>query len=157
MELKNTKTLENLKAAFAGESQANRRYIYFSKKADVEGFADVSSSFQRIADGETSHAFGHFDMLLKFGAGDPVTDLPVGNTADNLRSAIAGEEYESPVRKALKRLPNGLRLWQNLKKLMQIPSKRSLAVLMISKGCMYTKIIWTRISFLLVPFFLSSR
>jgi len=94
MDFKNSKTLENLKAAFAGESQANRRYIYFSKKADVEGHADVSSSFQRIADGETSHAFGHFDMILKFGGGDPVTDLPVGTTEENLKSAIAGEEYE---------------------------------------------------------------
>lgn len=94
MDFKNSKTLENLKAAFAGESQANRRYIYFSKQADVEGLADVSSSFQRIADGETSHAFGHFDMILKHGGGDPVTDLPVGTTAENLKSAIAGEEYE---------------------------------------------------------------
>lgn len=94
MKLENTKTLENLKAAFAGESQANRRYLYFSKKADLEGYADVSSSFQRIADGETAHAFGHFDMILKFGAGDPVTDMPVGTTEQNLKSAIAGEEYE---------------------------------------------------------------
>lgn len=94
MKLENTKTLDNLKAAFAGESQANRRYLYFAKKADVEGLADISSSFQRIADGETSHAFGHFDMIVKFGAGDPVTDLPVGTTKDNLKSAIAGEEYE---------------------------------------------------------------
>lgn len=94
MKLENTKTLENLKAAFAGESQANRRYLYFAKKADVEGHADVASSFHRIADGETAHAFGHFDMILKFGGGDPVTDLPVGSTSDNLKSAIAGEEYE---------------------------------------------------------------
>ncbi|OEF99369.1 rubrerythrin [Vulcanibacillus modesticaldus] len=94
MEFKNSKTLENLKAAFAGESQANRRYLYFSKKADIEGFSDVSSSFQRIADGETSHAFGHFDMIIKHGGNDPVTDLPVGTTAENLKSAIAGEEYE---------------------------------------------------------------
>ena len=94
MDLKNSKTLENLKAAFAGESQANRRYLYFSKQADVEGRSNVSSSFMRIADGETSHAFGHFDMILKYGGNDPVTDLPVGTTADNLKSAIAGEEYE---------------------------------------------------------------
>ncbi|TCS83106.1 rubrerythrin family protein [Tepidibacillus fermentans] len=94
MDFKNSKTLQNLKTAFAGESQANRRYLYFAKKADVESLADVSSSFQRIADGETSHAFGHFDMILKFGGGDPVTDLPVGSTEDNLKSAIAGEEYE---------------------------------------------------------------
>lgn len=94
MDFKNSKTLNNLKTAFAGESQANRRYVYFSKKADVEGHSDVSASFQRIADGETSHAFGHFDMILKHGGGDPVTNLPVGSTSENLKSAIAGEEYE---------------------------------------------------------------
>ncbi len=92
--LENKKTLMNLKTAFAGESQANRRYIYFARKADTEGLSDVSAAFHRISDGETSHAFGHFDMLLKFGAGDPVTDMPIGATEQNLASAIAGEEYE---------------------------------------------------------------
>lgn len=92
--LAGTKTLENLKTAFAGESQANRRYIYFSKQADTEGLADVAAAFDRISNGETAHAFGHFDRLVKYGAGDPVTDLPVGTTANNLKSAIAGEEYE---------------------------------------------------------------
>jgi rubrerythrin len=92
--LANKRTLNNLKTAFAGESQANRRYIYFAKKADIEGHADISAAFHRISDGETSHAFGHFDMLLKHGAGDPVTNMPVGTTEQNLASAIAGEEYE---------------------------------------------------------------
>lgn len=92
--LANTKTLDNLKAAFAGESQANRRYIYFSKQADTEGLAEVSQAFERISHGETAHAFGHFDKLVQYGAGDPVTDLPVGTTENNLKSAIAGEEYE---------------------------------------------------------------
>ena len=92
--LAGTKTLANLKTAFAGESQANRRYQYFAKQADTEGLADVANSFSRISEGETAHAFGHFDMLVRYGAGDPVTDLPVGTTADNLKSAIAGEEYE---------------------------------------------------------------
>lgn len=92
--LANSKTLENLKTAFAGESQANRRYIYFAKQADTEGHSDVANAFRRIGDGETAHAHGHFDMLLRFGAGDPVTDLPVGTTEKNLKSAIAGEEYE---------------------------------------------------------------
>ncbi|HJV47019.1 MAG TPA: rubrerythrin family protein [Bacillota bacterium] len=93
-QLPNTQTLENLKAAFAGESQANRRYIYFAKQADTEGYSEVANSFRRIGDGETAHAHGHFDMLLRFGAGDPVTNLPVGTTEQNLKSAIAGEEYE---------------------------------------------------------------
>lgn len=92
--LENSKTLANLKAAFAGESQANRRYLYFAKQADTEGHSDVANAFRRIGDGETAHAHGHFDMLVRFGAGDPVTDLPVGTTANNLKSAIAGEEYE---------------------------------------------------------------
>jgi rubrerythrin len=92
--LEGTTTLENLKTAFAGESQANRRYVYFAKQADTEGLSEIANSFRRIGDGETAHAFGHFDMLLRFGAGDPVTNLPVGTTENNLRSAIAGEEYE---------------------------------------------------------------
>ena len=90
--LKGSKTLENLKAAFAGESQANRRYLYFARKADVEGYPDVSTIFRSVAEGETGHAFGHFDFLKE--VGDPVTDVPVGDTTLNLKSAIEGETYE---------------------------------------------------------------
>ena len=90
--LKGTKTHDNLKHAFAGESQANRRYLYFAQKADIEGYPDISTLFRSIAEGETGHAFGHFDFLAA--AGDPVTDQPVGATEDNLRSAIHGETYE---------------------------------------------------------------
>ena len=91
-ELKGTKTEDNLKEAFAGESQANRRYLYFAQKADVEGQPDVASLFRSVAEGETGHAFGHFDFLAT--VGDPVTGEPVGTTAANLKSAIAGETYE---------------------------------------------------------------
>jgi rubrerythrin len=91
-ELKGSKTQENLKEAFAGESQANRRYLYFAQKADIEGYPDISTLFRSVAEGETGHAFGHFDFLAA--AGDPVTDQPVGATEDNLRSAIHGETYE---------------------------------------------------------------
>ncbi|MCL6091600.1 MAG: rubrerythrin family protein [Actinobacteria bacterium] len=91
-ELKSTKTHENLKTAFAGESQANRRYLYFAQKADVEGYPDIAALFRSVAEGETGHAFGHFDFLAE--VGDPVTGEPVGETEDNLRSAIAGETYE---------------------------------------------------------------
>ena len=91
--LKDSKTAENLKAAFAGESQANRRYLYFAQKADVEGYPDVAALFRSVAEGETGHAFGHFDFLAD-GVGDPVTGVPVGSTEDNLRSAIEGETYE---------------------------------------------------------------
>jgi rubrerythrin len=91
-DLKGSKTEANLKEAFASESQANRRYLYFAQKADVEGYPDISALFRSVAEGETGHAFGHFDFLAP--TGDPVTGEPVGATEDNLRSAIAGETYE---------------------------------------------------------------
>jgi rubrerythrin len=94
IELKGTKTHDNLKAAFAGESQANRRYLYFSRVADIEGQPDVAGLFRDVAEGETGHAFGHFDWIKAGGAGDPATDVPVGDTAANLKSAIAGETFE---------------------------------------------------------------
>ena len=90
--LKGSKTEANLKEAFAGESQANRRYLYFAQKADVEGFNDVSAVFRSTAEGETGHAHGHLEFLES--VGDPVTGKPIGKTPDNLRSAIAGETYE---------------------------------------------------------------
>jgi rubrerythrin len=91
-DLNGTQTHANLKEAFAGESQANRRYLYFAQKADVEGYPDVAALFRSVAEGETGHAFGHFDFLSE--VGDPVTGEPVGATAANLKSAIAGETYE---------------------------------------------------------------
>ncbi len=92
MELKSSKTLENLKAGFAGESQANRRYLYFAQKADEEGNQEIAQIFRSTADGETAHAFGHMKYLAT--VGDPVTGEPVGTTEQNLKSAIAGETYE---------------------------------------------------------------
>ena len=91
-DLKGTKTHQNLKDAFAGESQANRRYLYFAKVADVEGYPDVAGLFRDTAEGETGHAHGHLDFLKA--AGDPATDKPIGDTRKNLESAIAGETYE---------------------------------------------------------------
>ncbi len=90
--LKGTKTHENLKAAFAGESQANRRYLYFAKVADVEGHPDVAGLFRDTAEGETGHAHGHLDYLKE--VGDPATGLPIGSTEENLAAAVAGETYE---------------------------------------------------------------
>lgn len=87
-----SKTHENLKAAFAGESQANRRYLYFAKVADVEGRPDVAGLFKDTADGETGHAHGHLDFLKA--VGDPATGEPIGNTEKNLKAAIKGETYE---------------------------------------------------------------
>jgi len=91
-DLKSSKTLENLKEAFAGESQANRRYLWFAQKADVEGYPDAAALFRSVAEGETGHAFGHFDHMAEIG--DPATGEAVGSTEDNLKSAIAGETYE---------------------------------------------------------------
>ena len=90
--LAGTKTEQNLKDAFAGESMANRRYIYFARKADIEGYNDVSAVFRSTSEGETGHAHGHLDYLAE--VGDPATGEPIGRTADNLRAAIAGETYE---------------------------------------------------------------
>ena len=92
MALKGSKTEANLKEAFAGESQANRRYLYFAAKADVEGYNDVAAVFRSTAEGETGHAHGHLEHLEE--VGDPVTGLPIGATAANLKSAIAGETHE---------------------------------------------------------------
>ena len=90
--LKGSQTEENLTAAFAGESMANRRYLYFAQKADIEGFNDVSAVFRSTAEGETGHAHGHLEYLEE--VGDPVTGTPIGATSDNLRAAIAGETHE---------------------------------------------------------------
>jgi rubrerythrin len=90
--LKGTKTHENLKAAFARESQANRRYLYFAQRADVEGYPDLAALFRSVADGETGHAVGLFDFLAD--VGDPVTGAAVGETHANLESAIESEAYE---------------------------------------------------------------
>ncbi len=92
MSLKGTKTEENLKAAFAGESQANRRYLYFAQKADIEGYNDVATVFRSTAEGETGHAHGHLEYLEQ--VGDPATGKPIGETNANLESAVAGETHE---------------------------------------------------------------
>jgi rubrerythrin len=90
--LNGTKTHDNLKAAFAGESQANRRYLYFANKADVEGQTEVATLFRSTAEGETGHAHGHLDYLAE--VGDPATDMPIGSSSNNLKAAVAGETHE---------------------------------------------------------------
>ena len=91
-QLKGSKTHENLKNAFAGESQANRRYLYFAKRADVEGYPEIAGLFRDTAEGETGHAHGHLDYLKA--VGDPATGLPIGDTPENLKAAVAGETHE---------------------------------------------------------------
>ena len=87
-----TKSHENLKNAFAGESQANRRYLYFARVADIEGYPDVGGLFRDTSEAETGHAFGHLDFLKE--VGDPCTGVAIGTTAKNLKSAVEGETYE---------------------------------------------------------------
>jgi rubrerythrin len=90
--LAGTKTHQNLKDAFAGESQANRRYLYFAQVADIEGLPEIAGNFKETADGETGHAHGHLKYLQQ--VGDPATGLPIGNSEKNLKAAIAGETHE---------------------------------------------------------------
>ena len=78
-----SKTIDNLKAAFAGESQANRKYLAFAKKADEEGHKQVAKLFRAAAHAETVHALNHFKA-----AGE------IKSTAENLQAAIGGENYE---------------------------------------------------------------
>ena len=90
--LKGTQTEQNLKDAFAGESQANRRYLYFAQKADIEGYNDIAVVFRSTAEGETGHAHGHLEFLEE--TGDPATGLPIGSTGLNLKASVAGETLE---------------------------------------------------------------
>ncbi|HEX9091634.1 MAG TPA: rubrerythrin family protein [Anaerolineales bacterium] len=78
-----TKTVDDLKAAFAGESQANRKYLAFAKRADADGLPQVAKLFRAVAAAETVHAHSHLRALDG-----------VGTTNDNLKAAISGENYE---------------------------------------------------------------
>jgi rubrerythrin len=78
-----TKTDENLKAAFAGESQANRMYLAFAEKAEEEGFAQIALLFKAAAQAETVHALNHLRVMKQ-----------VRSTSDNLGTAVSGETYE---------------------------------------------------------------
>ena len=90
--LKGTKTHTHLKEAFAGESQANRRYLYFARQADIEGLPEIAGNFKETADGETGHAHGHLKYLAQ--VGDPATGLPIRSRKKNLWASIAGETHE---------------------------------------------------------------
>ncbi len=92
MKLKGSRTEDNLKAAFAKEALANRRFLYFAQKADIEGHSDVAAIFRSTAEGETGHAHGHLEYLEA--CGDPDTGLPIGETTSNLRAAIASETQD---------------------------------------------------------------
>jgi rubrerythrin len=93
--LKGSKTHENLKAAFAGESQANRRYLYFAKQADVEGRPDIAGLFRDTAEGETGHAHGRLEYLQE--GGDPATGEPLGDTEENMARRTARDEGQTEI------------------------------------------------------------
>ena len=92
--VKGTKNEQSLKEAFAGESQANRRYLYFANQADIAGANDVAAVFRSTAEGETGHAHGHMEQLIEGGAGEPGTGMPAKTVAEALQAAIAGETHE---------------------------------------------------------------
>ncbi len=79
-----TKTEKNLAEAFAGESQANRKYTSWARQADAEGYTEVAELFRSVAEGETAHALGHFNHMKGVKA-----------TAENLKKAVEGEKYEA--------------------------------------------------------------
>jgi rubrerythrin len=84
-DLTGTKTHENLKEAI-------RRNLWFAQQADIEGYPDAAALFRSVAEGETGHAHGHLEYLAD--VGDPATGEPIGDTADNLKAAIAGEVHD---------------------------------------------------------------
>ena len=92
--VKGTKTEESLKEAFAGESQANRRYLYFANMCDIAGAGDVAAVFRSTAEGETGHAHGHMEYLIEGGAGEPGTGMPAKTVTEALEAAISGETHE---------------------------------------------------------------
>ena len=92
--LTGTKTEQHLKDAFAGESKANRRYLYFANMADIAGATDVANIFRHTAEGETGHAHGHMEYLIGGSSGDPETGMPANNIVQALESAIHGETHE---------------------------------------------------------------
>jgi rubrerythrin len=92
--IKGTRTEESLKEAFAGESQANRRYLYFANMCDIAGAGDVAAVFRSTAEGETGHAHGHMEYLIEGGAGEPGTGMPAKTVTEALEAAISGETHE---------------------------------------------------------------
>jgi rubrerythrin len=90
--LRGTVTEQNLKNAFAWESQANPGYLYFAQKADAEGFNDTAAVFRSTAESKTGHAHRHLEYLEE--VCDPATGKPIGSTRDNLKAAIAGETHK---------------------------------------------------------------
>jgi rubrerythrin len=92
-ELAGSQTHANLAEAFSAESQSNQRYLWFAQQADVDGHPDIARLFRSISEGGTTTAHGHLEYLAE--VGDPASGLPIGETADNLRSALETETRRS--------------------------------------------------------------
>ena len=92
--LKGSRTEQSLKEAFASESQASRRYLYFANMCDMAGEPDLAALFRSTAEGETGHAHGHMEFLIEGGAGEPITGLPSRTPEEALEAAIYGETHE---------------------------------------------------------------
>jgi rubrerythrin len=90
--LRGTRTLENLKVGFLREAQANLRYHFFARRADMKRLHEVARILRSAADEESGHAFGHLDLLLDFGGEQ--RDLACERMEDNLKSAIEAELHE---------------------------------------------------------------
>ena len=90
--LEGTKTSDNLKASFAEAAQASRRYLYFARQADIEGYADAAGMLRDMAEGEANHSLGSLDFLRE--VGDPATGKPFGTTQQNLLSAFHDEAFQ---------------------------------------------------------------
>lgn len=91
-ELGGSHTEANLRKAFAAESEANGRFLYYARRAEAEGYPDIAALFRSLADGENGHAFGHLDFLTGGAAGRDGDDGP--STEDNLKAAIEDETRE---------------------------------------------------------------
>lgn len=90
--LEGSSTEQNLRRAFAAESEAAGRFSYYAQKAEAEGYPDIAALFRALAEGETNHAFGHLDFLADLP--DPVTGMAGGTTEDHLKAAIEHETLD---------------------------------------------------------------
>jgi rubrerythrin len=109
---KKSKTYQNLMDAFSQESRANRLYLYFSRRAILEGFPEIAETFLEAAQGETGHALGILDYLREYG--EPTTGKPIGSTKENLEAALALENdkmYPEMARQAREENHEEIALW----------------------------------------------
>lgn len=92
-ELRDTRTHENLRAAFSVDSQAVRMWEYFGRIAEIEGYPDVARTFRELAESQAVNAHGHLDFLMR--AGEPIVGLPLGDTVQNVRAAVAVQQHDA--------------------------------------------------------------